>query len=231
MHRISQHDCTFIEMVLMGAVAFARTIWRRWTSTDEIVEIHVDDCLPLAFANSIICHERARSNFSLRRTSDSTLGTREHVFQGSSVCSFRSWERRSLVGLYLWGEGPMPPNIMNESLALADACFELARVLKWSKDGPASEMEIGGLAERLNAIAMERVHHRDTLGRDVPVVARAVAYLSQAHAIPPMGDGTEGFGHILDAVLEVARPNSGLDGQAREFLKDMRDGIAVAETI
>jgi hypothetical protein len=46
-----------------------------------------------------------------------------------------------------------------------------------------------------------------------------------------MGDHTEWFGYMLDAVLEVARPNSGLDGQAREFLKDMRDGIAVAQTI
>ena len=41
----------------------------------------------------------------------------------------------------------------------------------------------------------------------------------------------EWFGYMLDAVLEVARPNSGLDGQAREFLKDMRDGIALAEAI
>lgn len=125
----------------------------------------------------------------------------------------------------------MPPNVMNESLALADACFKLARVLKWSKESAASEREIGSFAEKLNAIAMERVHDRDTLGIDVPVVTRAVVYLTQAHAIPPMGDHTEWFGHMLDAVLEVARPNSGLDGQAREFLKDMREGIAVAETI
>jgi hypothetical protein len=125
----------------------------------------------------------------------------------------------------------MPSNVMNESLALADACFDLARTLKWSKESPAPEAEIGALAERLNAVAMERVHDRDTLGIDVPVVTRAVAYLTQAHAIPPMGDHTEWFGYMLDAFLEVARPNSGLDGQAREFLKDMRDGIAVAETI
>jgi hypothetical protein len=36
---------------------------------------------------------------------------------------------------------------------------------------------------------------------------------------------------MLDAVLEVARPNSGLDGQAREFLKDLLNGVAIAETI
>ena len=123
----------------------------------------------------------------------------------------------------------MPKNVMSESLALTAACFELARVLKWSKDSPASEAEIGGLTEKLNAIAMERVDDRDRFGIDVPVVARAIAYLTQAHAMP-MGNDTEWFGYMLDAVLEVARPNSGLDGQAREFLKDMRDGIAVAET-
>lgn len=125
----------------------------------------------------------------------------------------------------------MSPNVIIESLALADAYFELARALKWSKDSPAPEAEIGALAEKLNEIAMERVHDGDPLGIDVPVVARAVADLTQAHAIPPMGDDTEWFGYMLDAVLEVARPNSGLDRQARQFLKDMRDGIAVAETI
>lgn len=128
-------------------------------------------------------------------------------------------------------EEGMPPKVMNESLGLADACFELSRVLKWSKDNPAAEAEIGSLTEKLNSIAMKRVHDGDTLGIDVPVVTRAIAYLTQAHAIPPMGDQTEWFGYMLDAVLEVARPNSGLDGQAREFLKDMLDGIASAETI
>ena len=104
-------------------------------------------------------------------------------------------------------------------------------MLKWSNEGAATEAEIGGLAEKLNVIAMERIEDRDTLGRDVPVVTRAVVYLTQAHAIPPMGDHAEWFGYMLDAVLEVARPNSGLNGLAKEFLKDMRDGIADAETI
>jgi hypothetical protein len=112
----------------------------------------------------------------------------------------------------------MAPNVINESLALADACFELARVSKWSNDNPAADAEIG-------------VHDDDTLGIDVPVVTRAVAYLTQAHAIPPMGDHTEWLGYMLDALLEVARPNSGLDGRAREFLNDMLEGIAVAKTI
>lgn len=125
----------------------------------------------------------------------------------------------------------MPPNVINESLALADACFGLARVLKWSNDDPVAESEIGGLAESLNSIAMKRVHDRDTLGIDVPLVTRAILYLTQAHAIPPMGDRTEWFGYMLDAVLEIARPNAGLNGQAREFLNDMRNGIDVAKNI
>ena len=125
----------------------------------------------------------------------------------------------------------MSRNVMSESLALVDACFELARVLKWSKDNPAVEAVIGRLAENLNTIAMKRVHDADTLGIDVSVVTRAVAYLAQAHATPPMNDQTEWFGYMLDAVLEVARPNSGLDGQAKEFLEDMLEGIEVAKTI
>ena len=44
-----------------------------------------------------------------------------------------------------------------------------------------------------------------------------------------MGDRTEWLGEMLDAVLAVARPNMGLDGQAREFLDDMLDGIAASK--
>ena len=40
-----------------------------------------------------------------------------------------------------------------------------------------------------------------------------------------MGNDTEWFGEMLRALIEVARPNSGLDDQGKEFLNDMLDGI------
>ena len=38
----------------------------------------------------------------------------------------------------------MSSDVMNESLGLANACFELARVLKWSMEDSTTESEIGG---------------------------------------------------------------------------------------
>jgi hypothetical protein len=67
----------------------------------------------------------------------------------------------------------------NESIALADVCFEVARVLTWSDENLIASAEIGSLAESLNLIAMKRVHERDTLGIDVPGVTRTVACLTR----------------------------------------------------
>lgn len=102
------------------------------------------------------------------------------------------------------------------------ACFELARATKWEQR-PIDADDIRRHAERLSAIAREEVY--EPLGRDLALVARAVHYLTNAHAIPPMGDNTEWFSDMLSAVVEIARPNSGQDGKGREFLKDMLDGI------
>ena len=41
--------------------------------------------------------------------------------------------------------------------------------------------------------------------------------------MPPMNEDTSWFYDMLGALLEVARPNGGLDDKA--FLKDMLDGI------
>ena len=41
----------------------------------------------------------------------------------------------------------------------------------------------------------------------------------------PMSDDTAWFSNMLTVLLEVARPNSGLDERGHAFLKDMREGI------
>ena len=63
------------------------------------------------------------------------------------------------------------------------------------------------------------------MGVDIPLVTRAVNYLEQAHAIPPMGEDTEWFSNMLYAVIEIARPHSSLSGEGRLFLRDMLHGV------
>ena len=110
----------------------------------------------------------------------------------------------------------------SENDALEQACFELARTTKWTKK-PIDSSEISELSPRLMDIA--RSYVSAPLAIDIPLITKAVRYLTHVHAIPPMGDDTRWFQNMLAAVLEIARPNSVFDEQEQEFLRDMLDGI------
>jgi hypothetical protein len=111
----------------------------------------------------------------------------------------------------------------SEDVELEEACFELARTVKWVQK-PIDSDEIRDLAGRFLEIAKSHIFISDELRIDTRLVARAVRYLTQAHGMP-MGEDTGWFASMLTAVLEIARPNSGLDEQGQAFLKDMREGI------
>src|SRR5579871_4366496 len=112
----------------------------------------------------------------------------------------------------------------DEVTTLEVACFDLARNTKWRRS-PIDIAEIQSLARKLTEIAKDRARFGEALGIDVALVTRAVHYLNQAHAMPPMDDDTVWFSNMLDAVIEIARPNTGLRGEARAFLRDLLEGI------
>jgi hypothetical protein len=105
---------------------------------------------------------------------------------------------------------------------LERACLDLALQIK-IVDEPISSDDARGLAERFTAIALDQVHEQ--LGIDRPLVSKAVHYLTQVHAIPPMGEDTRWFSEMLRAVLEIARPNAVVGDDNKEFLRDLREGI------
>jgi hypothetical protein len=105
---------------------------------------------------------------------------------------------------------------------LQQACFDLARITKWSRK-PVDAAKIQAFSEQIAQIAREQVN--DPLGIDIPLITRAVRYLANAHATPPMDEDTQWFYDMLRVVLEIARPNTGIDEENKEFLRDMRDGI------
>jgi hypothetical protein len=103
------------------------------------------------------------------------------------------------------------------------ACFQTALDLFVMTEA-ADSAQVRAYAEELAKIAREMVS--EGLGRDAALVARAVHYVNQIHAIPPMRGRTDWFWEILSVVLEVARPNTGgVDGEALKFLDDMREGL------
>jgi hypothetical protein len=86
---------------------------------------------------------------------------------------------------------------------------------------PVDADEINRLGEQFRMIAKQ--HVSEELGIDIPLITRATRYLTRSH--PPMGEDTRWFLNMLQVVLEIARPNCGLDEPSRAFLKDMLDGI------
>jgi len=115
--------------------------------------------------------------------------------------------------------------VYSDTSELDAACLEVAKATKWTRKLIDAE-EITSLAERYAKIA--RAHLSEPLDINPNVMARAIRYLGHVHAIPPMEDDLLWFDHMLQALLEVARPNTGLDARSKPFLKDMLRGIAIA---
>ena len=111
---------------------------------------------------------------------------------------------------------------MIEIEELHNACFGVARTTKWSQR-PIDAAEITAVAEKFFEIAKGQVS--TGLEIDIPLITRAVRYLGQVHAIPPMDDNTVWFSEMLRAVLEIARPNTSVEEENKAFLRDMRNGI------
>jgi hypothetical protein len=64
----------------------------------------------------------------------------------------------------------------------------------------------------------------DGLNIDMPLLERAVRYINAVHGMP-MGDDPTWFEYMMRALIEVARPNTGLDRENKAFLLDLEQGI------
>ena len=111
---------------------------------------------------------------------------------------------------------------MTETEELQNACFGVARTTKWSRK-PIDAVEITAVAAKFFEIAKQQVSPEPEI--DIPLITRAVRYLGQVHAMPPMDDNTVWFSEMLRAVLEIARPNTGVEEENKAFLRDVRQGI------
>jgi hypothetical protein len=104
---------------------------------------------------------------------------------------------------------------------LRQACFELARINKRSPR-PVDADQIVRLAERYTVIALSFVS--GSLKIDVPLITRAIIYLTQAHGGPMEQESLDWFQYTLSTLLEAARPYASLDKEGLSFVEDMLDG-------
>jgi hypothetical protein len=105
---------------------------------------------------------------------------------------------------------------------LEAACLEMARATKWVRK-PIDASELTNFANQL--VTISRGFISEPLEIDETVIARAVRYLTHVHAMPLMEEDTRWFTEMLRAVLEIARPNTVVDDENKEFLRDLLQGI------
>lgn len=109
--------------------------------------------------------------------------------------------------------------------ALNDACIALAKQILGTKNGLSSDI-VETMAAKFQDEASYHLDFITSQDRDPNILTRAVHYLVDSHAIPPMGSDISWFRSMLSCLIELAVPNAGLSSKGVEFLKDAQVGIA-----
>jgi len=108
---------------------------------------------------------------------------------------------------------------------LHDACMELAHVVLAAGQPTVSRDILETLAHRFEREAADFALLVANAGRDTALLARAVHYLTDAHALPLMGTDMEWFRQALACLVELAVPGIALSERGAAFLRDVETGI------
>ena len=109
--------------------------------------------------------------------------------------------------------------------ALQDACLDLARVVLAAGHSQVSNDILETLADRFHREVADFAPGIARAGRDPNLLARAVHYIIDAHALPLMGTDMEWFRQALACLVELAVPGIALSDQGGAFLRDVQLGI------
>jgi len=109
--------------------------------------------------------------------------------------------------------------------ALEEACYDLARSIRW-RDDRVDEVLARGMVEEYVRAALFHEDHLISRGRNPNLVVEVVRYLAEVHAIPPLEGNMEWFRTALDTLVELACPNSRVTEAQRIFFEELGDGIA-----
>jgi len=111
---------------------------------------------------------------------------------------------------------------------LHDACLELAHVVLAASHPGVSRDILETLAGRFEREAADFALLVANNGRDTALLARAVHYLVDAHALPLMGTDMEWFRQSLACLVELAVPGIALSARGAAFLRDVETGVQQA---
>ena len=111
---------------------------------------------------------------------------------------------------------------------LAEACAELAHVVLAAGQPEVSKDILETLAARFEHEAADFALAVANAGRDTALLARAVHYLIDAHALPLMGTDLEWFRQALACLVELAVPGIALSPRGASFLQDVEEGIRLS---
>ncbi|MCL5772341.1 MAG: hypothetical protein M1479_08730 [Actinobacteria bacterium] len=118
-----------------------------------------------------------------------------------------------------------------DSDALFKACKEVAGQTLWQTPNPQDISDIidsDQINKAIKGYFEEALHYVEFIvgqNRDPNLITRAILYLSQAHAIPPMKDDLTWFHYSLDVLIELACPNTIHPKETSQFLYDIEEGI------
>jgi len=115
--------------------------------------------------------------------------------------------------------------------ALFEACKKLVKHILWQTPLPQDISDIidtEQIRKTTRKYFEEALRHVEFIvehKRDPNLITRAILYLSQAHAIPPMKEDLTWFSNMLEAVIELACPNTIHSKETAQFLSDIEEGI------
>jgi hypothetical protein len=111
--------------------------------------------------------------------------------------------------------------------SLRYACFSAAKKTMWDVR-PTDLAKIENLAREFHTIALSHLDEVLKQGRDSNILVRAVTYLANTHAIPPMHDNREWFIFMLRTLVELSCPKKDQTAETAEIFSDIEAGIIMA---
>jgi len=107
------------------------------------------------------------------------------------------------------------------------ACKEVARAVLVTNRGGSADL-IDTVARRYLAHALSHQDYVRGRRESDDVIEHAVQYIAGVHAIPPLGTDDVWFASTLSTLIELAVPNSILEGQSCQLLAHLQEGLAEA---
>ena len=114
---------------------------------------------------------------------------------------------------------------------IREACFNLSTSLMWEKESLTVERiekhmsELNEMTEKFYEKAVFYFENIEALEGNEQIIVRAINYIEEAHAIPPLRGNYVWFDYTLGTLIELACPNSRLSEKNLEFLNDIETGI------